>query len=156
MRRRSAFIPVAPERVEDRVALSHGLLSSPKVAPVAHAPTTPPDLKIDLQGTVAGFATPNPSAPPGPGNLRLKGSGNVAPLGNVNLVCPFSILYGEPTFCNGDLTLFQTRGEHRGQDHRHRRRSVGAAGPPAVHDPVGHPGRIAARPAAGMSSTTRD
>jgi hypothetical protein len=93
------------------VALSHGPLSPPHVVPVALvARSPPPASKIDLQGTVAGFATPNPAGPPGPGNLLLKGSGTVAPLGKVNLVDPFSIRYGEPTFYNGDVTLSDTAG----------------------------------------------
>jgi hypothetical protein len=93
------------------VALSHGLLSPPHVVPVALvARTPPPASRIDLQGTVTGFATPNPAGPPGPGNLLLNGSGTVAPLGKVNLVGPFSIRYGEPTFYNGDVTLSDTAG----------------------------------------------
>jgi hypothetical protein len=108
MKNRNRFVLSVLDRLEERVALSHGMMAPAQVAPVE---TTPPQKQvIDLQGTVKGFAIPSPLASPIPGDLLLIGKGKVAPLGQVSLVGPFSIRSGEPTFYDGRVALSNPRG----------------------------------------------
>lgn len=108
MRTRHAFAPTVPDRLEDRVVLSHGMLA-PSL--IGAAPTTPPQKHaIDLHGTVKGFATPSPLASAIPGALLLRGTGKVAPLGAVSLIGTFSIRSGEPTFYEGTVSLSNLSG----------------------------------------------
>ncbi len=73
MRKRYTFVPTTPDPLECRVVLSHGMLASAMVGPVATAP--PIAQVIDLHGTVKGFAVPSPlasaSAIPGDPLLNL-------------------------------------------------------------------------------------
>ena len=111
MRKRYVFVPEAPDPLEGRVVLSHGMLALAMVGPVATAP--PLAHVIDLHGTVKGVAVPSPlasaSASVLPGDL-LNGKGSVSPLGSIRLVGTFSIRSGEPTFYDGRVSLSNGRG----------------------------------------------
>jgi hypothetical protein len=84
------------------------MIAPAQVGPVA---TTPWQAQpIVLQGTVNGFQIPSPLASAKPGDLLLKGSSKVAPLGQVALVGTLSIRSGEPTFYDGTEVLSNRQG----------------------------------------------
>jgi hypothetical protein len=92
MQRCRRYVPTRADRLEDRLALSHGTIhrAAPLVHPHGHAAA--PAAAIALSGTIAG-ATP------------LVGSGTVSPLGAVTGTGRLTARGGEPVTYTGTVTL---------------------------------------------------
>ena len=108
MKKQHTFRPTPLDGLEDRVVLSLGSLAP---AHLAAAAVTPPIKQVlDLHGTVKGFITPSPLASLAGNYLFLNGKGTVTPLGQVGTVALLSIQSGEPTFYDGRVALYNSRG----------------------------------------------
>ena len=106
MKNRNAFVPTAPDPLEDRVVLSQVM-----VGPVALVAPRPHP--IALHGTINGTEVPITVIKDGPGALRLKGAGTVSPLGTSHLLGLLTIRSGEPTFYHAEVSLSNAGGTLR-------------------------------------------
>jgi hypothetical protein len=100
MRPRRAFIPSAWDRLEGRVALSHGAVAAPEVRILQAAPAR----TVELQGSVFG------SLPGAAGGAVRAGRAFISPLRKVWTRGSLTIQPGTPTSYDGTVILTQIFG----------------------------------------------
>jgi hypothetical protein len=102
MRQRHRFVPTASNRLEDRVALSHGMMGPAAAQVVRLAAGARQAQTLDLRGTIFGTEVPTSGAS---GVVLRAAKAYVYPLRKVSTVGTLSIRSGEPTAYDGMLTL---------------------------------------------------
>lgn len=105
MRKRHAFVPTASGRLEDRVALSQGMMPA-VAAQVGRLEVGARQARtLDLRGTTFGIAVPTTG-----GASLMARRAFVYPLGKVTTLGSLSIQSGERTSYDGTLNLTQIFG----------------------------------------------
>jgi len=106
MRQRHRFVPTAPDRLEDRVTLSDGMMRPAAGQVVQLAAAARQAQTLDLRGTIFGNETRISRATDGPGVILRSPTSFIFPLGKVRGAGGrLSISSGASTTYDGTLTL---------------------------------------------------
>jgi hypothetical protein len=105
MRQRHRFIPTAPDRLEDRVTLSQGMMRPVAAQVVRLEAGTRQAQTLDLRGTIFGNDTRTSAARAVPGVVLRSPTSFIYPLTKVTTIGRLSIRPGQTTAYDGTLTL---------------------------------------------------